>query len=201
MADFYRTPAVGTTRIYVRVDEALNFNSYMQALKRGRSFVTNGPLLEFRAGGGQPGDVIQRTKGEVAFTLDLHTAVPVDSLYVLVNGEVAWRGKGLESPGSVRAQGSVKVPAGGWIAAVASGGTTTHWPAMDSYAYAHTAPLWIGKSASVDPAAAAQAARDLLLALDVAEARVNAAYAGADVPKLRAHFQKARRTLEERIPR
>jgi TolB protein len=201
MADFYRTPAVGTTRIYVRLDGSLNFGTYLQALKQGRSFVTNGPLLEFRAGGGQPGDVIQRTKGEVAFTLDLHTAVPVDSLYVLVNGGVAWRGVGRTSPGSMRAQGTVKVPAGGWIAAVATGGTTTRWPAMDSYAYAHTAPLWIGRQGSVDPAAATQAARDLLRALEVAEGRIATAYAGAEVPKLREHFRQARVALEARIPK
>jgi TolB protein len=199
MADFYRTPAVGTTRIYVRVDGPLNFPSYLSALKAGRSFVTNGPMLEFRVGGAQPGDVLQRKSGSVPFTLDLHSAVPVDSVLVLVNGAVAWRGKGLVTPGSIHAAGTVTVPAGGWIAAVAIGGATKRWPAMDSYAYAHTAPVWIGRVGSSDPVAARAAARDLLRALDVAEKRMSAQYVGADVPKLREHFHAARVALEGRL--
>ena len=47
---------------------------------------------------------------------------------------------------------------------------------MDSYPFAHTAPLWIGKVASTDPAAARRAAGELLTALDVAEERVRTAY-------------------------
>jgi TolB protein len=198
MADFYRTPALGTTRIYVRVDGEFNFTSYLRALKEGRSFVTNGPLLEFRVGGAQPGDVVKPNGKRVAFTLDLHSAVPVDSMMVLVNGAVAWRGRGVSAPGSLHAEGTVTVPAGGWIAAVAVGGKTAKWPAMDSYAYAHTAPVWIQRVGSTDPVAAQQAARDLLRALDVADKRIETAYAGASVPKLRAHFQAARAVLERR---
>lgn len=199
MTDFYRTPALGATRIYAHVDGAFNFASYFSALKAGRSFVTNGPLLEFTVGGVQPGGVLDRRSASVPFMLDMHSAVPVDSVVVLVNGAVAWRGKGLASPGSVHSSGTITVPAGGWIAAVAIGGATTHWPAMDSYAYAHTAPVWIGKTGSSDAGAARAAARDLLRALDVAERRVNTTYAGADVPNLREQFRKARAALEARL--
>jgi TolB protein len=47
---------------------------------------------------------------------------------------------------------------------------------MDSYPFAHTAPLWIGRPGSTDPAAARRAAAALLAALDVAEERVRSAY-------------------------
>ncbi len=196
MTDFYRTPALGTTRVYVHVDEPMNFPSYFRSLKAGRSFVTNGPMLDFRVGKAMPGDVVQRTGTSLPFTLDLRSAVPVDSVMVLVNGAVVWRGAGTAASGSTHATGTIAVPAGGWIAAVAVGGATKKWPAMDSYAYAHTAPIWIGRVGSVDATTAKAAAKDLLRALDVAERRVNTSYAGAEVPRLRGHFQRAREILQ-----
>jgi TolB protein len=176
----------------------VNFGSYLAALKAGRSFVTNGPLLDFRVDGAQPGDVLTRGGRSVPFTLDVHSAVPVDSVAILVNGVVAWHGKGVTAPGSTRLTGTVRVPAGGWVAAVALGGATTRWPAMDSYAYVHTSPVWIARVGSTDAVAARAAARDLLRALAVAERRIATSYAGADVPKLRAHFTSARALLETR---
>src|SRR6185436_16391740 len=127
-----------------------------------------------------------------------HSAVPVDSVAVLVNGVVAWHGKPALTNGSQHITGTVAIPAGGWIAAVVLGPKTTQWPAMDSYSYAHTAPVWIGRVGSSDPTAAREAARDLLRALTVSEGRINTQYAGASVPKLREHFRKARETLEAR---
>ena len=69
---------------------------------------------------------------------------------------------------------------------------------MDSYAFAHTSPTWIGRRGSTDAKAERAAAGDLLRALDVAEKRLIDGYAGSDIPALRAHFQQARRELERR---
>jgi TolB protein len=66
---------------------------------------------------------------------------------------------------------------------------------MDSYSYAHTAPVWIGSVGSTDPIASRAAARDLLRALDVADRRIDASYGNAPIPNLRGHFQKARQIL------
>jgi TolB protein len=134
----------------------------------------------------------------VPFTLDLHSAVPVDSAAVLVNGAVAWHAKPVLANGSQHLSGTVTVPAGGWVAAVVLGPKTTQWPAMDSYSYAHTAPVWIGRVGSSDPVASRAAARDLLRALAVSEGRVNTQYPVGTAPKLREHFRKARATLEAR---
>ncbi len=48
MTNFDRTMAVGTTRVYVRREGALTLPNYLDALRDGRSFVTTGPLLDFR---------------------------------------------------------------------------------------------------------------------------------------------------------
>jgi TolB protein len=86
------------------------------------------------------------------------------------------------------------VPAGGWIAARVHGGEMA-WPGMDSYPFAHTAPIWIGSRGSTDAAAAARAAKDLLAALDVAEQRVKTAYADIPTPALSGRLRDARQKL------
>ncbi|MEP7345415.1 MAG: CehA/McbA family metallohydrolase, partial [Gemmatimonadaceae bacterium] len=198
MTDLHRTMALGATRVYVRPDGAFNLRSYLDALKAGRSFVTNGPLLDVRVGDRQPGDVIDKGGARVPFRIALHSAVPVERVEVLVNGTVAWSaGKvGIDSSGSRDYTGEVALPLGGWVAVRAVGPKTTRWPAMDSYAFAHTSPIWIARRGSTDGVAERAAARDLLQALDVAEKRLVDGYAGSDIPVLRAHFQRARQELE-----
>ena len=195
MVDFFRTMAIGTTRVYVRVPGQLTMERYLEGLKAGRSFVTNGPLLQFRVADHEPGDVLTTSGGEVPWELNLGTAVPFDRIEILVNGEVVWSGGGLQQPGSRTIAGTVKVPDGGWIAARVHGGTT-EWPSMDSYPFAHTAPLWIGSLGSTDPGASSRAARDLLAALEAAEARVRRSYEGTDTPVLLGRLAQARQKLQ-----
>ena len=197
MTDFYRTMAVGTTRAYVHLPDGYTFERYLEGLRAGRSMVTNGPMLEFRLGEAGPG-AVHRGGGSARFTLALHSAVPVEKVEILVNGRAVWTGAGIDSAGSRRFSGTVRLPAGGWVAARAIGPDTRRWPAMDSYAFAHTAPVWLGRVGSTDPAAERAAAADLLRALAVAERRLEAGYAGNEIPRLRAHFAAARDTLTAR---
>lgn len=195
MTDFYRTMAVGATRVYVRPSGPLTFESYLDALRAGRSFVSTGPLLDLRVAAAGPGETVSAVVGDASWTLDLYTAVPVDRVELLVNGSVVWTGEPLREPGHRSYAGSLPLPVGGWIAARAVGGLTNAWPAMNDIAYAHTGAVWIGRVGSTDPAAARAAAVDLLRALDVAEARLLAGYADAEIPRLRGRFQDARARL------
>lgn len=200
MTDLHRTMALGSTRVYVRPEGAFNMRSYLAALRDGRSFVTNGPLLDVRIADRQPGDVTPKGGVKVPFRIVLHSAVPVDRIEVIVNGAAVWSAKngGIDSSGTREYTGDVVLPAGGWVAVRALGPKTVRWPAMDSYAFAHTAPVWIGRRGSTDPASERAAATDLLRALDVAEKRLIDGYAGSDIPVLRSHFQQAREELMRR---
>ena len=196
MVDFFRTMAVGTTRVYVRVPGQLTMAGYLDGLKAGRSFVTNGPLLRFRVADHDPGDPLEASSGaEVAWDLSVGSVLPFEKVEILVNGDVVWTGAGLKEAGSQTYRGTVKAPAGGWIAARVHGGTT-EWPAMDSYPFAHTAALWFGAPGSTDPDAAARAASELLAALDVAEERIRRSYAGTETPALLGRIAQAREKLK-----
>ena len=196
MNNYYRTMAIGATRVYVNPGANLTADSYHKALKEGRSFVTNGPLLEFEAGGMQPGQVVEPAGASVGWTLIVHSALPYESVQIFVNGAVVQTLRGSPEPGSRRYSGSVDVPSGGWITARVLG-ANTGWPAMDSYLFAETSPVWFGAVGSKDPAAVRQSAARLLMVLDASEQKVREGYGEAPIPELLGHFAEARTRLEQ----
>ncbi|MDE2796954.1 MAG: CehA/McbA family metallohydrolase [Gemmatimonadota bacterium] len=193
MLNLYRTMAVGTTRVYAYTGAELNWPVYIEALREGRSFVTNGPFLELRVDGARPGGVVD--PGPVSWSLDVATATEVDTVEILVNGRVVASRSGIASPGRRTYTGEIELATGGWIAARARGGET-RWPSMDTEPYAHTAPVWIGGRGSTDPVALREAAQELLEVLIVARSRLRTGYAGASIPHLEARFDEAVERLE-----
>lgn len=222
MVNVPRNMAVGTTRLFVRgvrpppqqagatpstPGAALRFNEYLAAVRAGRSFVSNGPALllsvEDAAGAGkrvgaaawQPGDVIPTTARRVRVLVRGFSRTPLDKLEIVVNGRVALdAGKQPAGPFSYR--GELALPAGGWVAARAHGGVT-EWPSMDSYPFAHTGALWIGRVGSVEPADLAAAAAQLLGLFATLRQRLDEGYPPdrSPAPLLRQRFQAAEARL------
>jgi hypothetical protein len=81
---------VGSNRVYVQVDGEFTYANWMTALRRGRTFVTNSPLLDFRVNGHPPGDVIETfsKKSVVQIQASAQSQLPYDRLEVVVNGAV-----------------------------------------------------------------------------------------------------------------
>lgn len=197
MNNYYRTMAIGATRVYVRPLGEPGPQAFLEALGAGRSFVTNGPLLEFAAGGAQPGEAFAPEDGSAAWSLTVHSALPFDGVQLFVNGSLAAELEGRAEPGSHRYSGELALPEGGWITARVLG-AEVRWPAMDSYLYAETSPVWIEEIGSTDPAVARQSAGLLLHALDAAEQKLRGGYGAAPIPKLLEHFARARAELARR---
>ena len=193
MLNLYRTMAVGTTRVYVHTGDRLNWPAYIEGLREGRSFVTNGPFLDFRVGGQRPGLAV--APGTATWSLDLATATSVDSVDIIVNGRVLATHPGMDSPGRRSYTGEIELPGGGWVAARARGGEN-RWPSMDVAPFAHTAPVWIGARGSTDPAVQREAAAELRDILAVSVARLRIGYSGTDIPRLEARFAEAMARLE-----
>ena len=197
MLNFYRTMAAGSTRTYVHTGGADDFDSYLEGLKAGRSFVTNGPLLEFTVDGAMPGGTTP-ADGSADWALTLHAAMEVDAVEIVVNGQVV-RTLDVAGSGTRSLSGSVDLPAGGWVAARVTGPATTAWPGMDSYAFAHASPVWIGAVGSVDGGAERRSAQVLLGALAGARTALELAYSGVSIPNLTGRFDQARAALEARL--
>jgi TolB protein len=198
MHNFYRTMAIGSTRVYAKPEGAMNLTSYLAAVRGGRSFVTNGPLIKFKVADAEAGGTINATPGAaVSWELNVWSPLPVERVEVLVNGKAVWSGTGPDAAGRRTYTGRVEAPSGGWVAARVYGGEA-RWPVMDSYPFAHTAPVWFTRVGSTDAGAARAASRDLLRWMDVAEKRLNEGYKGAPAARLRRRFTEARSILGAR---
>ena len=56
---------IGEVRTYVHTGSTLNVDAWFEQLKRGRTFVSNGPFLEFTVNGQLPGTEIIARPGDV----------------------------------------------------------------------------------------------------------------------------------------
>ncbi len=196
MHNFYRTMPIGSTRVYAKLEGAMNLPNFLNAVKRGRTFVTNAPAIKFTVNNREAGEIISVANGQtIEWKMEIASAVPVETAEILINGKTVWSGKALDQPGRKTFSGKLIAPSGGWIAARVSGGAA-RLPMSDSYPFAHTAPVWFNQIGSKDATAARDSAKDLLRWMDVAEKRLNDAYAGASAANLKKLFADARRLLE-----
>jgi TolB protein len=136
---------VGFDRVYVRAPQGpLNLDEWMNGLKKGRTFVTNAPLVEFTLGGEMVGGELkmERGKDQVAFTAKLRSIVPVNHLEIVCNGKV---GKSLElSAGRDAADvtGTLPLRESGWCV-LRAWSDKAEYPVPDNYVYATTSPIYV----------------------------------------------------------
>ncbi len=147
-SDTSRDPPLGTGRTYVRLPEDAGPEDWALALREGRSFSTNGPLLELDVDGSGMGDEIERSGPAVlAVRARAVSAVPMGRLTVLVNGEVWQETTGdpdadpvAGSPFALELSGDLELPGSAWIAVRAEGPRSV-WT-TDSSLFAHSTPVY-----------------------------------------------------------
>jgi len=200
MSDFQRAPAAGTTRLYAEVgDGPRDFDTVIELVRAGRTFVTTGPALLFEVGNGaQPGDAV--AAGRQPWRVELASRDPVTTVEIIVNGRVVQQLEGIDGGESRRYEGTVELPEGGWVAARAHGSGIER-PGMTDDQFARSWPVWIGRVGSVDADSAAIAATDLVQAIEVAETRAGAAYGEVAMPRLMQRFSAARDRLDSALPK
>nr|WP_286177884.1 CehA/McbA family metallohydrolase [Rhodopirellula sp. JC639] len=84
--------ALGFGRVYVRLTDGFDYDSWMDGLNAGRSFVSTGPMLDLRFNGGDAGQQFQVTRVEdarVQITGTAESRRPIRTIEIVVNGDVA----------------------------------------------------------------------------------------------------------------
>jgi hypothetical protein len=135
---------VGLNRVYVRAPEGpLSLTTWLDALREGRNFVTNGPLVAFTLSGKGPGDTLDvRSEGtEVSIAASLRSIVPVDHLEVVCNGEVAREIELSEGRDHVDFEGTMPKRARWCVLRAWNEGPSE--TILDSYPYATTSPIYV----------------------------------------------------------
>ena len=193
MNNIYRTMAIGATRVYVKPEGKLTVGNYLEALKKGKSFVSNGPQILFSMEDYEVGDFIKTKKKKAGWKLKVHSPISYEKVEIFVNGDVVWTKKGKKG-NSETYSGSIEIPEGGWVTARVSG-SKSEWPMMDSYIFAESSPIWFDEIGSTMPKAKIDAANKLLKILEVSEKRMKQGYGENQTPNLSDHFSKAREKL------
>ena len=159
---------VGIDRVYARVPAgAVKIEAFLEELKKGRTFATNGPLLEFSLGGeGMGGEVkFDGPQQAIPFRATLRSIVPVDHFELVCNGEVvrnfALRPERTSTSGAIEdalqgseqagtassgvaleASGVVAFDGSGWCLVRASS-DRAEYPVLENYVYATTSPVYV----------------------------------------------------------
>lgn len=143
-ANVWRDPPPGTGRTYARIEGRFTFESWMAAVKAGRTFGTNGPLVFLEVEGRGPGEelaVAATAPAALKVQVEARSLAPLDRVELIVNGEVARTAAPAGDGTSITFSHSVDMVGSGWIAARAIG--TRHKYVADSYPFAHTSPVYV----------------------------------------------------------
>jgi TolB protein len=135
---------LGLNRVYAQVTGGpLHIDTWLNAIKAGRTFASNGPLLRFQLGGKEPGGEIHLPKGDkVPYHVGLRSIVPIDHLQVVCNGRVA---RDIQLTGerkSIDDSGALDIDRSGWCILRAYA-DQAEYPILDLYPYATTSPVYI----------------------------------------------------------
>lgn len=146
MTDYWRAPTVGSVRVYVKVSGPLDYQKWIEGLKAGRTFVTNGPIIRFTVNGREAGSEINLPadgSSSVHVEADAVSPVPMETLDIMQDGKVVGTVTA-KDPLHVKFSGYIKVERSGWLAARVTGGDNVHL-LLDSFVYAHTSPVYLQK--------------------------------------------------------
>lgn len=176
--DFPCAPAgpPGAQRFYARVDGPLRYDAWLDAVRRGRTFVTNGPLLELEVDGvGIGGELRLAAPGAVRVTGSVRFDPARDDvarLELVEAGEVVRAESEPAAPGLLRLEVEHRVEASTWLALRAIGTKPGGRPTLRGEppaSAAHSAPIYVAVEGSPPLAAqprAAATARRMLEQLD-----------------------------------
>jgi len=135
---------VGLNRVYAEVPAGpLRIGPWLAAIKAGRTFATNGPLLRFSLGGqGIGGETRLDKKQEVKFSAEMSSIVPVDHLQIVCNGKVARELVLDNNRTSAHVDSSIPLEASGWCV-LRGFSDKAEYPILDLYPYATTSPVYV----------------------------------------------------------
>jgi hypothetical protein len=152
---------LGAWRTYALVEatQEWTYKNWIEAVRAGRTFVTNGPILSFAVNGHGPGAILDLTSAcrRVHVRAEARSLQALEALEVMVNGAVVASAQPTgENPSMALLESELDVPGPGWLAARA---VCTNEPNEVQPVYAHTSAVYVrldgrppsANSAEIDP--------------------------------------------------
>lgn len=132
----------GEVRAYVKIGEPFSYQRWVDGLKRGRTFVTNGPMLELTADENPIGETISLSQPrELRIESRATSQFPLARVELIFQGQVvASQTREPQQPTTIELTESFTPPHSGWLAIRAFG--DPHRDAAPGQ-FAHTSPIYV----------------------------------------------------------
>lgn len=200
ISNLHRTPAVGAARVYADLGGKLEWSRWVDAIREGRTMVTNGPLVWMTINGDGPGGEIRLPAGggSVEVQATLESAFPVDRVELIFRGEVVKTVPATDGGRKASWRGRVPVERSGWftLRALSDGPA---YPIDDENLHAETAAVYV--LVGDEPIRSREDAEYFIRWIDAITEQAKA-HPGWRSEREKAHvlsqFAEARRILEER---
>jgi hypothetical protein len=134
---------VGMNRVYVRGKGPLTHGAFLAGLKAGRTFATNGPLVDLTLDGHGIGDELRlAAPGRMRLRATLRSFVPVDRFELVANGEVVAAFALDSAQMRANVDTTISVDRSGWYTVRAWSSHATQ-PVLDIYPFSTTSPIYV----------------------------------------------------------
>lgn len=135
--------AIGSMRTYTLMPAGdVSLAAWVEQTRQGRTYVTNGPLLDFRVNGQPPGSRIALDGANLSIRAVAKSIVPFEKLEIVANGEVIAEASPTGYPLLVEIEREISLPEGGWIAARCRGSKQPNVYPLQSV-FAHSSPIHV----------------------------------------------------------
>jgi hypothetical protein len=135
------TVALGAVRTYARLEPGHEFSygAWIESVRAGRTFVTEGPLLTFSVNGQEPGSVLSlANEGQtVRIQAEARSVTPFARLECVYNGAVVATSEATGEGRTATIETEVPITASGWLGTRCLGGDN------GSALRAHTSPVYV----------------------------------------------------------
>ena len=142
--NLHSTSIIGSSRVYAYLGDKLDWDRWIEALRNGNTFVSNGPLIQFHVNGEIPGSEIHLPAGGGAVDVraTLESIVPLDTFEIISNGKVVESIPLDKDNQKATFSKRLEVKESGWFTLKAAGTKMRH-PIDDSYPVAETSPVYV----------------------------------------------------------
>jgi hypothetical protein len=140
------TVPLGRVRTYAQLqpDQTLSYGNWIEAVRRGKTMVTNGPMLQLFVEDQGPGATVRFAEDRpVQVRADTASLVPFEHLELIVNGHVVAEQSPSGDPATARIEKEIDIPDGGWVTARCWGKSWVPGQFDGQRVYAHTSPVYV----------------------------------------------------------
>jgi hypothetical protein len=143
---------MGSARVYVNTGRSVDYASWVDGIRQGRTFISTGPIVEISVDGKGPGEELRAGKGsapqKVKVKAHSRSRMPYKTLEIIHNGKVVASSSPTGAHFEATLEAEVDIERSGWVAArcygremLPYGGPPGHWFRMP--VFAHTNPVWV----------------------------------------------------------